>query len=239
MKDFFVILGGMGTMASESFVHVLNKRTVIHRDQDFLNYLLVNHATVPDRTAFILGESTEDPRQALIEDIKQYTPLAPAFFVVTCNTAHYFYDELAAATPIPVLHMPRLTVQKISASYADQKIRVGLLATTGTIQSGVYRQELDQYDKIETVLPSQPWQEQIMSLIYRDIKEHNYLNHELYIQILTHMIYDQQCDICLLGCTELSLMQENSAEHGFSVIDAQSVLVDETLRLGLESQKNK
>ena len=46
MKDFFVILGGMGTQATESFVHLLNKRTA-QKDRDYLNYCLFNHATVP------------------------------------------------------------------------------------------------------------------------------------------------------------------------------------------------
>ena len=54
MRDFFTILGGMGTMATESFVRQLNKRTQTHADQDYLNYILYNHATIPDRTAFIL-----------------------------------------------------------------------------------------------------------------------------------------------------------------------------------------
>lgn len=29
---------------------------------------------------------------------------------IPCNTAHYFYDRLAEALPVPVLNMPRLTV---------------------------------------------------------------------------------------------------------------------------------
>lgn len=53
MENFFTILGGMGTLATESFIHTLNKRTEAHRDQDYLNYIVVNHATIPDRTEYI------------------------------------------------------------------------------------------------------------------------------------------------------------------------------------------
>lgn len=51
MENFFSILGGMGTMATESFVRLINHRTKATKDQEYLNYVLFNHATVPDRTA--------------------------------------------------------------------------------------------------------------------------------------------------------------------------------------------
>lgn len=236
MKNFFAILGGMGTLATESFVRVLNERTPNHSDQDYLNYVLINHATVPDRTAFILGKSEKSPVAALKEDIRQYSTLEPRFFVLTCNTAHHFYDELVETTTTPLLHMPRLAVQAVLKKFADleRPIRVGVLATEGTIQSKVYENELNSYTNIETIIPNQEIQQQVTHLIYRDIKERNFLNQELYFSILDQMIREQQCDVVLLGCTELSLMQESTKNAAYSVIDAQSELVDETIRLALE-----
>ncbi|HPR80764.1 MAG TPA: aspartate racemase, partial [Enterococcus sp.] len=46
MKNFFAILGGMGTLATESFVHVLNERTPNHSGQDYLKYMPLNDARV-------------------------------------------------------------------------------------------------------------------------------------------------------------------------------------------------
>ncbi len=241
MRNFFAILGGMGTLATESFVHVLNARTPIHSDQDYLNYLLINHATVPDRTAFILGDSAENPAQVLKEDLVQYTPLKPEFFVLTCNTAHHFYDELASATEIPLLHMPRLAVQAILKKFSglNRPIRVGVLATEGTIKSKVYENELRVYDEIEVVIPDQTIQKEVTNLIYRDVKENHFLNQELYFSILDQMIQENNCDVVLLGCTELSLMQEATKNETYPVVDAQSELVDETIRLALENRENR
>src|SRR5699024_9716897 len=241
MKNFFVVLGGMGTMASESFIHVLNQRTPAYSDQEYLNYVLVNHATVPDRTAFILKRSQEDPRQALIEDIKQYDKLGHDFFVLTCNTAHYFYEELSQVTTRPLLHMPKLAVREILQENEGKKgkIKVGLLATEGTVQSNIYSQELENTGRIEVLIPSDKWQQKVTDLIYRDVKEKKFFNHELYQEILHYMIVEKQCDVCLLGCTELSLMEANAPKHFYPVVDAQSVLIDETLKLGIEMQKNR
>lgn len=43
MKKFFTILGGMGTLAIESYVRLLNKKTETHKDQDYLDYIVGNH----------------------------------------------------------------------------------------------------------------------------------------------------------------------------------------------------
>jgi aspartate racemase len=61
MKNFFVILGGMGSLATESFVRLINQRTPTTSDQDYLDYLVVNHATIPDRSTYILDHSQPNP----------------------------------------------------------------------------------------------------------------------------------------------------------------------------------
>ncbi|MBP1040590.1 amino acid racemase [Vagococcus sp. BWB3-3] len=233
MKNFFTILGGMGTLATESFVRVLNSRTPAHTDQDYLNYILVNHATVPDRTAYILDSSLASPVTALTEDLKQQSALNPHFFVLTCNTAHTFYEELQAVTPIPILHMPRIAAEKVKERFSrESKIRVALLATQGTVNSGAYGREFSD-ELFEVVYPNQSVQDDVMNLIYRDVKEQKFLNQALYLEILDTMIKQEQCDVVVLGCTELSLMQEVTMNADYPVVDAQSELVDKTIELAL------
>ena len=144
MKNFFTIIGGMGTMATESYIHQLNLRTPANNDQEYLNYILVNHATVPDRTAYILDNSKPNPKIPLLEDFKQQASLKPDFFTLPCNTAHYFYDELQAAVDVPVLHMPRLAVEQIKKDYPNAK-RVGIVATNGTLHDGVYDKDPNKF----------------------------------------------------------------------------------------------
>ncbi|MGX7029923.1 aspartate/glutamate racemase family protein [Vagococcus zengguangii] len=231
MKNFFVILGGMGTKATESFVHLLNEKTPASKDQDYLNYLLVNHATVPDRTAFLLGESDENPATVLVEDIEQYSKLSPDFFVLTCNTAHRFYDELQAATSVPILHMPRIAVNEVINLFGTEKpINVGVLATTGTISTGVYKEALARYKHLNVITPDEALQAEVMNLIYRDIKQANYMNTELFFNILDTMMNEYQCDTIILGCTELSLIAEHVDLSAYEVVDAQLELVNQTIK---------
>ena len=53
-RPFFAVLGGMGTLATESYIRLLNKETHAHNDQEFLDYVVFNDASVPDRTAYIV-----------------------------------------------------------------------------------------------------------------------------------------------------------------------------------------
>lgn len=229
MENFFVVLGGMGTMATESFIHLLNQRTPANKDQDYLNYIVCNHASIPDRTAFILQQSKEDPYPVLQEDIISLQPLHPRFFVLTCNTAHYFYERLQESSIVPILHMPRIAAHVVAKKAQGEKKRVMILATSGTIQSKVYHQELESYPNLEICIPDAELQKEVMGLIYDDIKEKDWMNEARYHQILQRAKEEYHCDYMILGCTELSLIEEKCPNHPYEVIDAQSELVNQVL----------
>lgn len=238
MRHFFSILGGMGTMATESFIRILNQRTPAKRDQDYLNYILVNHATVPDRTSYLLDHSQPNFLPDLLADVKQQNLLKPDFMVMVCNTAHYFYDQLAAASDVPFLNMPQETVKSLKRHYPRTK-RVGLAATEGTISSGVYQQYIYQAG-LDEVDPTPDIQEKINQLIYKSIKEERgAVDAPLYHEILADMMQQLKVDVIILGCTELSLAQELAPNHQYPVADSQSIMADRTLALATKYQKNK
>ncbi len=234
MENFFSILGGMGTMATESFVRLINHRTKASKDQEYLNYVLFNHATVPDRTAYILDREQESPMPYLLDDVEKQNLLKPNFIVLTCNTAHYFFDELQAATEIPILHMPREAAYELVRQNTTGK--VAILGTEGSMKAGIYEKEVRQLG-FEAVIPDAQLQAKINHLIYHDIKESDYLNKELYYEILAEAVARFDCEKIILGCTELSLMQEYVGENEYPVIDAQSILADQTIARALQHRQ--
>lgn len=233
MEHFFSILGGMGTMATESFVHLLNERVVTHKDQDYLNYVLFNHATVPDRTAYILDATNDSPLPYLLDDIEKQNLLKPDFIVLTCNTAHHFFDTLQAATSIPILHMPKEAVKEVLKQKEVGK--VAFFGTTGSVKAGIYETQMRQAG-LEVYIPTEKLQDKINHLIYHDIKENDFLNQSLYVEILKDAV-DAGCKQIILGCTELSLMEASFGQDDYPVIDAQSVLVDRTIERALALRK--
>ena len=168
----------MGTLATESYIRLVNRATHAHCDQDYLDYIVFNDSSVPDRTAYILGESDENPFPVLADDIEKATTMGASFIVLTCNTAHYFYDDFQALTTVPILHMPRGAVARMAQRYPKNRFpRVGFLGTVGSRKSGVYKRAVEEagYTFVE---PTDELQARITSLIYDDVKGSGELNLE-------------------------------------------------------------
>ncbi|WP_412988307.1 aspartate/glutamate racemase family protein [Pediococcus siamensis] len=235
MKNFFTIIGGMGTPATESYLRLLNQRTPAHCDQDYFNYILVNHATVPDRSTYLMDHSQPSPLPDLLADIKAQSALKPSFFVIACNTAHYFYDDLQAATTVPIVHMPRETVNYIKATYPKAH-RIGVIGTKGTTTDGIYDRELARQD-LEVVKPTSEIQDMTTQLIFDDIKNQNKVDGKLFHTIIKQMVEKQGAEVVILGCTELSYAQELAPELTIPVADSQSILVDKSIALATELRK--
>lgn len=237
MKNFFSVIGGMGTVATESYVRLINSRIDIHQDQDYLDYILVNHASVPDRTSYILDHNQTSFYPYLVEDIEQQNLLNPKFIVIVCNTAHYFYDELKQHSKAPLINMPHIAVKKLVEQYPTEK-RIGLIATRGTIADEIYKNELEAVGK-EVVLGGPEIQPMVDELIYGNIKEHGRVDETLYYEILRKMNEEYGVNVVVLGCTELSLAQELAPNHPFEVIDAQSIIADVSIELALAARNNE
>jgi aspartate racemase len=232
MKHFFTILGGMGTIATESYVRLINHRIKISKDQDYLNYILVNDAQIPDRTAYIKDHTKENFFFALKDDVEKQSLLKPDFFVMPCNTAHYFYHDLAALTDIPFLNMMDIAVHHFMEKFPKEE-KIGLIATEGSIFDKLYENSIVKNGR-KVELGGNEIQPLVNELIYSDIKENGYVDGELYHRILRKMHDDYGCNVILLGCTELSLAQEKAPNHPYNVIDPQSILADVTIELALK-----
>ena len=80
--------------------------------------------------------------------------------------------------------------------------------------------------------PTDDLQERITSLIYDDVKGSGELNQERYESVLRDML-DRAgpcaCDALILGCTELSVLNEAFPMPQLPIIDAQAVLVEDTV----------
>lgn len=235
MKNFFAILGGMGTLATTNFLNEMNRRYHPDSDQAYLNYLLFNHATIPDRTDYILKRSQANPATALLEDIRQVAPLQPDFMVIPCNTAHYFFDELQASTDVPIVNMLELVGRQLKVLGKGKK--VGLFATAGTAKSGLY-EKVAKEAGWELIVPDETLQGKITQLIYDDVKVRATANLELYENIL-QSFEDLGASTTILGCTEVSYVNSQDELKRFNIIDAEKLLVSETVKLGIRTQKEK
>ena len=212
------ILGGLGPAASCYLYQMLIDHTPASCDQDHIDIVISSRASTPDRTAFIMGKSKEDPFAVMEQDGSSLVHYGATVIAIPCNTAHYFYDRLAEALPVPVLNMPRLTVADAKAAGCT---KLGILATDGTLQAETY-QIACRDAGIDWAVPTGDHQEDVMSVIYDDIKQGRRADMALF-DAAAQELRDQGCDFAVLGCTELSLVRRD--EHlGPFFIDSTEVL---------------
>ena len=165
MKKIVGIIGGMGPAATCDLMEKIIALTDAATDQEHIHVIADVNTDIPDRTAAIL-HGGPDPAPEMIRSARRLETAGAELLLLPCNTAHYFYDRVAAAVGIPLLHMPRLTARTLAREGVR---RAAVLATDGTVRSGVYDEPLRRAG-IEPILPPPERQEMIMRLIYDGVK---------------------------------------------------------------------
>lgn len=217
------VLGGMGPMSSVFFYELLTENTDASCDQEHVDMLLSSRATIPDRTDYILGFSDKNPLPIMLEETKRLTDAGCTTIAMTCNTAHYFYEALQESTSVPILNMGRLAVEEIEKRGIK---KVGLLATTGTVRTGIYQTACEEKN-IECISPDEEGQKTIMSIIYDQVKAGKKVDMKAFKEVSDQLIYNG-AQILILGCTELSVIRRTES-LGDEYIDPLLVLARECI----------
>ncbi|PKE28606.1 aspartate racemase [Rahnella sp. AA] len=145
------ILGGMGPLATLDFQQKILAATAAQRDQDHVPVVVWNVPQIADRQQALAGNGPS-PLPQLLEAVKGLNQAGASHIAIPCNTAHYWYNELAAASAAPLLHIADITAQTIlEASFRPQA--VGLIATQGTLDAGWYQARFSQAG-IRVVIPT-------------------------------------------------------------------------------------
>ena len=213
------VLGGLGPMATVYFYDMVVEMTEAKRDQDHLDMIIMNRATTPDRTAYILGSSDDSPLDYIVRDAKRLEAAGADFLVLTCNTAHYFYNAIVEGLGIPLINMIEETV--VHAKKKGHK-KIGILATTGNINTGLY-QEMCLKHSMDYYVPSKPVQEMVMDIIYDQVKAGKKADMDQFNKII-EVLKAEGCDCAILGCTELSIIKKDEKLPNDFFVDSSEVL---------------
>lgn len=202
-KKTLGIIGGVGPLATMFIGEMIVRLTAAEKDQDHVNMVITNNTNIPDRTAFILGNSDENPVPVIISDAHKLEKAGAEIIIIPCNTAHSFYDEIQEGTTLPVVDMIYETAKRAKEKGAQ---RVGILGTTGTVSTGIYQSACERFGLIP-VLPDEQIQSIVMSLIYDDVKAGHPANPKKW-SLISRAMEEAGCDEVILGCTELSIVRK-------------------------------
>ena len=160
------VIGGLGPMATAYFLRRIVEMTDARTDQEHLDVIVLNRPSIPDRTAYILDRTKPSPLPPIVDAAKTLEQLGACCIAIPCITSHALFSEFSAAVGIPFIHILRETATHLKENGVAA---AGILATTGTVRASLFQDALAEQG-IRCILPDEPNQQRVMSLIYDDYK---------------------------------------------------------------------
>ena len=240
------ILGGMGTQAGLDFC---NKLAVLNRgkiDQEYPLFILYNKSNIPGRPESIGIQTEKISKSSSSNNKKKYNKVLKSllkgcqlleknkcdFIVIPCNTAHYWYDDLQKKINIPIINMPK-EVFKVTKKQCKNNTKIGLLATEGTLKTGVYNKFFE--NKYQLVIPNNKIQKENVNKAIRFVKMGNIKAAEKLIKPAVDYLIKNKCKKIILGCTELPIAI--FAFKSFNKVKSSKIFFDPNLILANSSMK--
>jgi aspartate racemase len=235
-KQRIGIVGGVGPFAGIDLQQKIAMETAATVDQEHLAVVaLSNPAEIVDRTAFLMGDTDENPGHAIAIQLLELERMGAAVAAIPCNTAHapaifdvILADLRQAGSQIRLLHMIRETAAYVKQVLPDAGT-VGVLSTTGTRRVGLYPSLLGAAG-IQVLAPDDGSQETLIQpAIYDEsygIKANGHATPraradlERAIARLRH----RGARAVLLGCTEIPLAFPERSFGGVPLVDPTRVL---------------
>jgi len=217
------ILGGLGPEASNWLAQEITRITPASKDQDHLKFIYYNNPKIPDRTDAIV-KSGESPVLSLVQSAEILEEAGADFIVIPCNTSHYYIRDIQKYIHIPIINMIEEVAKAISINFPKVKT-VGLLATTGTVTSGIYDDIFSKYN-IEVLTPTKEQQEEyITEAIYgkQGVKAGYKEYPRMLFEHASDILIEQGAQAIIAGCTEVGLSMEQK-KVDFPIFDSGKIL---------------
>ena len=224
------ILGGMGTQAGLDFCNKLAKINTGKLDQQYPMFVLYNKTNTPKRPENL--KKYYNVLNALVEGCKMLQKNNCKFIVMPCNTAHYWYDDLRKRIKLPIINMPK-EVFIHTKKTCKKNSSIGLLATEGTLNTGVYNKFFDK--NYNLIFPNISLQKNSVNKAIKFVKMGNVKAASKIIKPAINYLIKKKCKKIILGCTELPIAI--FAFKSFKKVKTSKIFLDPNLILANAAMK--
>lgn len=206
------ILGGMGSYAT---IHAFKQYAEIfeaEKEWDRPRLVIDNRCTMPSRVrAFLHNENVKQLIDEMTDSLSNLMKVGCKKIILACNTSHLFLPMVYQNIPELEEHIVHI-VAECAKSIDDSIQEIYLLASEGTIESGIYQDYLSQRG-IRCLVPQREEYVMLRDCI-EAVKQNKYskLIENTFVELVNRN------NACILGCTELPVLYEmysNSVTAGY------------------------
>lgn len=214
-QDVIGILGGMGSYATLHFFEAVLKAFPAQKEWDRPRVLIDNRCTMPSRVLAVLdGVKYDQLVEELTDSVRSLIRAGATKIILACNTSHCFLTDIYANVPEAEGKIVSIIDACCSEVAQAGEPEVSLIASEGTIQSGVFAQGLVPYG----ITVRSPENEQY--LMQRELIEavkQDCITEDV-VQRFIGLVKSFSGDALILGCTEFPVLFSKVPEGTFENI---------------------
>jgi len=200
--DVLGVLGGMGPLATVDFFSKLVQMTPADRDPDHVPVIISCEPQIPSRPlAYFDSVANPSPLPALKLRRDRLIAAGARCIVIPCNTAHYWFDDLTADSPVPFLHIVEATADELDRR-GVQGAALGLIGTEPTLHGKLFETPLSARG-----YRCQPASAEVMKRFVRPginlVKSNRTSEAEPLFRVAIESMMADGAAIVVLGCTEV------------------------------------
>ncbi len=216
---FLGVLGGMGPLAGVFFMERLIALSKADCNQQHMPAILWSDPRIPARTQAYLKQGP-DPLPWMMNGVNRLVSMGADAIVIPCNTAHLWYESLAAETSVPILHIVRAVADDMRREGMHRGC-VGLMGTAATLELGLYQQVLEA-DGYQCLVPQDGEMMAYCKKAIALVVANRIVEAFEPAAACVESLRQQGADAVVLGCTELPLAIPHArrAELGIPIIDS-------------------
>lgn len=213
------IIGGMGPEATVDLMQRLIRLTPAIDDIDHIRCIVDNNPKIPSRIKAIIDGNGENPGPVMADMARRLESYGADFLVIPCNTAHHYFDDVANAVDISVIHMVELVLDHITNRYPHCK-KVGMLASPAVRITQLYKTYFAPLN-IEDIWPLPEDQDRLFKIIKEVKKGNTGPDIQKEYSGICNGLKKLGADLAIVACTELSAL---GGTMPISVVDASEIL---------------
>ena len=215
------IIGGVGPESTiEYYRNVIALYRERQRDGSYPEFI-INSVDLKKGLDFMAANNLNGMADYLLGEIGKLARAGANFGLISANTPHIVFDELASKAPIPLLSIIEATC---AAAKARKLKRLALLETRFTMQ-GTFYSKVFTREGIELVVPDAKDQEYIHDKYLNELVPGKFLPEtraEL-LAIVDCMKAKSDIDGVILAGTELPLILRDADHKGIPLLDTTKI----------------
>lgn len=202
-QDVIGVLGGMGSYATLHFFESILKVFPAEKEWDRPRVLIDNRCTMPSRVLAVLeGKQYNQLIEELSDSVQSLLHAGATKIILACNTSHCFLKEIYQNVPEAEGKIINIIDACCKELAAAGETNVSLIASEGTIQSGVFKNALASYGIMLRTPENEQYmmQRELIEAVKQDKITTEVINK--FVDVVTSF----SGDALILGCTEFPVL---------------------------------